>query len=246
MTTPDLGAGARLQARIAGLLYVGTFAGGITDILVSDRMIVRADAAATTHNILAAEPLWRVGFAGEMVGMLCYIGVTALLYRVLRPAGRTLSLTAAAFSLAGCAIGAIAAACLMAPFFYVGDQAQPYMAAFTPAQLEAMAMVAIRMHGTVYNVAMLCFGCYCALLGVLVFRSGFIPRMLGVLLMITGASDLIHTFAIFLDPALGRALDPYAMLPGFLGEGGICLWLTFVGLNAPKWQSRFEGSLAAA
>ena len=103
MTQSTPGASAKLKARICGVLYLATFVTGIGAESVRSALIVHGDAAATAARILASEPLYRLSFVAELAGIGCYIAVTAMLYDLLKPVGRTTSLVAAFFSLAGCA-----------------------------------------------------------------------------------------------------------------------------------------------
>lgn len=199
-------------------------------------MIVSGDAAATARHILASAPMYRQGVAADLIAGVCYVGVTAILYGLLRPVSRTLSLAAAFFSLAGCAIGAVATVSLLIPLALLGGA--PYGAAFRPDQLQSLVTISLELHGQGYNIGMIFFGIYCALLGCLVFRSTFFPRFLGVLLALAGAAWLTDSFATILSPAFESRLDPYIEAPGFIGETALMLWLLAVGVNAPKWKER--------
>jgi len=229
-------ASPRLRARIAGLMYVGTIVAGVFGLSVRSGVIVRNDAAATAANMLASEPLIRLGIASDLFGTACYVGVTAMLYGLLKPVNRTVSLLAAFFSLVGCAIGAAITLNLIAPLVFLS--AAPFLAAFTPDQLQALAYASLKLHGQGYNIGMINFGVYCSLLGYLVFRSGFLPRVVGVLLVVSGMAWLTDSFATILSPRLAEVLAPYTLKLGFLGEASLTVWLVAVGLNAPKWQVR--------
>ncbi len=245
MTPSTLGSSARRKARIAGALYLATSVGGFANLSIENSMIVRGDAAATTGHILAAEPLFRVGILAEVVAGACYIGVTVLLYELLKPVHRTTSRLAAFFGLAGCAVGAASAVFLVAPFLLLGEGSQ-YMAVFTPRQLQGLAMTAVRLEGQGYTISMMFFGLYCALIGVLVYRSGFMPRLVGVLMVFAGLGWLTNTFAALIDPPFARSLQPYILAPGGIGEISLMLWLLFVGVNGPKWEIRAAAAAAAA
>ena len=225
----------RRKARIAGLLYLATILAGMASMLSRSAMIVRDNATATINHIAAAEPLYRAGVAAEFLGGAIYIGVTVILYGLLKPVSRTISLAAAAFSLAGCAVGAGALAFLLAPTLLLDNPT--FFAGFSTSEWQSLAFLAIKMHGQAYTVSMLFFGVYCALLGHLVFRSTFMPKFVGVLLMLAGAGWLTDSFAEILSPKLDRALDSWIMAPGFVGETALCLWLLIVGVDEPKWLS---------
>ena len=233
MADPITEGSPRLRARIAGVLYLGTIVGGLTGLSIRSAMIVHGDAAATTANILASEPLWRAGVAADLIGTACYVGVTAILYSLLKPVSRTISLLAAFFSLVGCAIGAAITVNLLAPLLLLGGA--PDLTVFRLDQLNALARTALRLHDEGYNIGMINFGVYCTLLGFLVFNSRFLPRILGVLLVLAGVGWLTDSFATLLSPAFESHLEPYIMAPGFIGEASLCLWLILFGVNVPRW-----------
>jgi hypothetical protein len=240
-----MGASARRKARLAGAFYLVTTLGGFANLNIENAMIVRGDAVATTSHILAAEPLFRFGILAELVASASYVGVTVLLYELLKPVNRTTALLAAFFSLAGCAVGAASAAFLVAPFLLLGGDVHA-LTAFTPLQLQGLAMTAVRLEGQGYNISMMFFGLYCGLIGVLVFRSGFMPRLVGVLMMFAGLGWLTNTFAALIDPPFARSLQPYILAPGGVGELSLMLWLLFVGVNGPKWETRAMAAATAA
>ncbi|MGI9170336.1 MAG: DUF4386 domain-containing protein [Caulobacteraceae bacterium] len=226
----------RLKARIAGFLYLITIVAGFFAFSTRSGLIVSGEAAATARNILASESLYRSSIAADLIGIASYVGVTALLYGLLRPVDRTVSLLAAFFSLMGCAMGIAITLDLVVPLVLLGDA--PYLAAFRPDQLQALARISLRLHGEGYSISLIFFGFYCALLGWLAFRSTFLPRFVGVLLVVAGLGWLSDSLANLVWPALGDRLDSYAMITGGLGEGGLCLWLLAVGVNTARWEKQ--------
>lgn len=229
-------ASPHLKARIAGLLYLGTIVGGLSGLSIRSAMLVKDDAAATAANILAAEPLYRASIGADLLSFACYVGVTAMLYGLLKPVSPSLSRLAACFSLAGCAIGAAVTLNLIAPLLLL--KGAPYLAAFRPEQLQALALWSLKLHGQGYNIGLIQFGFYCTLLGYLVFRSGFLPRAIGVLLVVGGVCWLTDSLATIVAPPLAAALSGFTGIGAFVGEASLCLWLLAFGLNAPQWESR--------
>ena len=142
------------------------------------------DAAATAHNILAHEPLYRLGFAAELISAVCYITVTLLLYDMFRPVNRSVSLLAAFFSLTGCTIQAFSTLFHLAPLVILGGE--QYLSAFRTEQLQALALMFLNLRAQTSSIYMVFFGWYCLLIGYLIFRSTFLPRILGVFMAIAG------------------------------------------------------------
>ena len=226
-------ASPRLQARMAGVIAWITTTSGFAAI-VSGGLVVSGDAAATAHNILAHETLFRLAVAGDVISLL-YLAYTLLLYNLFRPVNRSLSLLAAFFSLVGCAIAAVNCLLLLAPLVVLGDAQS--LSAFNVEQVQALALLFLKLHAQGSNVSLVLFGSYNLLIGYLIFRSTFLPRILGVLLAISGLCYLINCFANFLSPAFATHLVPYILIPGG-AELLLALWLVVVGVNAQRWKEQ--------
>jgi hypothetical protein len=224
-------------ARLAGLAYLVTIVTGLfAELGVRGNVIVSGDAAATARNVMASEGLWRMGFVADLIGGATYLAVTLLLYELLRPVSRSLSLLAAFFSLVGIAIGGGAALAHLAPLFLLNGA--PYLRAFDAQQLQALAYLAIRLHAQAYLIALVFFGFYEVLLGYLIFRSTFFPRVLGILVGVAGLAFLTNSFALGLAPAIGNALNGYLLAIDGVGEIALMLWLLVMGVNVRKWDER--------
>jgi hypothetical protein len=236
---PIAGAAPRFQARAAGVLYLMTILTGTSALIINSRLIVSGDAAATAANILAQEPLYRLGFVYDLVAGICYIAVTALLYGLFKPVNRNVSLLAALFSLAGCTCGALSGLFQLAPLAVL--KGGPYLIVFSGKQLQALAFLLLKLRGQTSNIAFVFFGLYCLLIGFLIFRSTFLPRTLGVLMAIAGACWLTSSFASFLSPPFATLLSPY-IAAGGLGEAALTLWLLVIGVNGSRWEQQARGA----
>jgi len=139
MTDYTVETSPRLKARIAGMLYLisGT-------LFVRAMPVVTGDAAATAHNILTHETLFRLGFVADLMSAPCYIAVTLLLYDLLRPVNRSLSLLATVLSLVGSTIGAFVCLFHLAPVIVLGGS--PYLSVFNVEQLQALALMFLNLH----------------------------------------------------------------------------------------------------
>ena len=236
MTDSTVETSPRLWARIAGAFYLITIIAGVfAEAFVRVALVVRDDAAATATNILAHELWYRFGLAADLVMLACYIAVTLLFYGLFKPVGRSLSLLAAFFSLVGIAVLAVNSLNHLAPLVFL--EGAHHLSAFETNQLQAFALMSLRMHARGYTVSGVFFGMYCLLIGHIVFRSGFLPRILGVLMAIGGLSYLTNSFAIFLLPTLAARL-PDIMVLGGIAELSLCLWLMVMGVNVPKWEEK--------
>ena len=177
-------ASPRFKAKIAGVFYLLTILTGGFALFVSGRLVVSGDAAATATNILAHEPLFRLAFAAELIMNACYIAVTALFYDLFKPVNRSLSLLAAFFSLVGCAIGAVSCLFYLAPLVVLGGA--QYLSVFKVEQLQALAFIFLKLHTQAFNIGIVFFGFYCLLIGYLILRSTFLPRILGAGMVFAG------------------------------------------------------------
>jgi hypothetical protein len=230
----------RFKARMAGAFYLLTFLTAAVTVIVSGGIVVSGNAASTATNILAQEPRFWLGFTFNLIVIACYVAVTALFYGLFEPVNRSLSLVAALFSLMGCAIQASAFLFYIAPLAVLGDA--PYLSVFNAEQLQALALVFLKLYAQAYNIGFVFFGFYCVLIGCLICRSAFLPKPLGALMILGGLSWLT-----FLFPPFANHLRPYNLTPGIVAEGSLTLWLLLFGVNTRKWieQSRAPASNAA-
>lgn len=229
-----------LQARVAGALWLAVIAAGVLGVVVEAKLVVRGDAALTAANITASESLFRVGCAADIFGGACYLGVTVLLYCLLKPAGRSLSLLAAFFGLAGVAVGAVGSVGRLAPLVLLGGG--KYADAFTTTQSQALTMWSLSLQVLGFTIAMVFFGLQCVSVGCLIVRSNFLPRALGVLLALGGSSYVFSSFANILSPPFGALVFPFIIPAAVVGEGALTLWLLFKGVHVQRWNERAVGS----
>jgi len=235
----------QLYARSCGILYLYIFvAGSFAELFVRSKLVVSRDAAATAANIMASESLFRFGFSGELLHLACDVAVAMLLYALLRPVDRNIALLAAFMRLACDIILATASLSHFAALHLLGGS--EYLKAFQPDQLHSLALLAMKLHGDGYAISLMFFGFACISLGYLIFRSGYLPRTIGVLLAVAGPCYLINSFAHFLFPAMGAALfNAGILLPCFVAELSLTLWLLVKGVNVAKWGERVSQEVTA-
>ncbi len=234
MTEQISRASPRLHARIAGLMYLIIIVAGGLDFYSGSALIVWGDAAATAGNILASEHLWRLSFAALPVMLAGDVAVGVLFYVLFRPVSTSLALLGFAFRLVQTAIQGVNMLARFAPLLLLRDGASP--AAFETDQMQALALLSVRLFALGFNVALVFFGLDCLVIGWLILRSTFLPRFLGMMMAVAGLCYLTNSFADFLFPAL--ALSPYILLPSFLAELALCLWLIVIGVNTEKWKAQ--------
>lgn len=227
----------QVYARTGGVLYLIIIViGFLGEAVVRNGLVVSGDPAATAERIRSSEFLWRVGIAGELVLLVCAVALTLIFYVLLRPVSKELAWLAVFFNLVSIAIEADAALHLQATLMPLGNA--NYLKALDPKQLHAVAFFSIRSHENGFGVALIFFACVCLVLGYLIFKSGYLPRFVGVLMQLAGLCYLINSFALILFPSFAHQLFPLILLPALIGETSLCLWLLVKGVNIPKWNAR--------
>ena len=220
------------RGRILAALYLFVVAAGIVgQAVIADRLIIADDAGRTAANIVAGASLYRFAFTVFMLEMVAQVAVSLMFYDLLRPVGRSLARTALAIGLIGCGIKAMARLFYYAPLLLLGGA--PYLSAIPTLQLEALSLLFLRINAQGAAIALVFFGFASLLNGWLVFRSGFLPRFLGVLSMAGGIGWLT-----WLWPPLGgqafMAVAPFALV-GVLATAG---WLLIRGVDDARWKER--------
>ena len=223
----------RSRARITGVVYSLFFLTGIVGAVLTRATNglggLSGDPAATANNILAHEASYRWGWAVGLISTAFYVALVALFYQLFRPVNRNLALLATSFGLVGCAIGAFGSLFQLAPLVVLGGSS--YLRAFDVNQLQALALMFLNLNAQVGNIALVFFGAFQLFLGYLIFRSTFLPRILGALIALAGVGWLI-----FLSPPLANSLLIYLEVLGFVAEAALMLWLLVFGVNAQRWQ----------
>lgn len=231
------GATPRDLARIAGGLYLIIIIGGFFAIgFVPAALVVPGDAAATAHNILAHELLYRLGIAVHIIILLCNIPLAVIFYDLFKVVSRRLALLVVFFTLVGTAVEGANVLNQFAPLMLLGGG--HYLSVFTTEQLQALAYMPLDSQTISYDIQQVIYACYLLAAGYLIFRSTFLPRILGVLLAIGGLCYLIYSFANMLAPGFAAHLVPYIQVPSGLAELSLCLWLLVMGVNVQRWKEQ--------
>ena len=192
MEAHHVAASPRVLARIGGLLYLLIIVGGIVgQVFVRGSIIVAGDATATAAKIMASESLWRVHIANELFMLLCTTVLALILYLLLRPVSRVLALLAVLFNLVSIALEAGNELNLLATLRLLGDA--EYLKVLDPAQLHALAYLPLQAYEYGFGAGLIFFGCECLVLGYLIFRSSYLPKGIGVLMLIAGLCYLANS-----------------------------------------------------
>lgn len=222
----------KVIARITGVFYlINILAGVFAQGFVSGRLVNLSDATATATNLVTHELLFRLGFAVYIVEMACQVVVTVLFYKLLKPAGPSVSLVAMCLSLVGIAIKTISRLFFIAPLLVLGGAS--YLSVFNAEQLQALALLLLNVNDQGAAIGLIFFGFYALLKGYLIIRSVFLPRILGVLTVLAGLGMLT-----FLYLPLGYRLFPYTAALGLIGVLPQIFWLLVFGVNEQGWKEQ--------
>jgi len=231
---------AQKAARVAGVGYLIIIIAGIfAELFVRSKLIVPGDAATTANNIMASEWLFRASIVSDLVMLVCDVLVALALYVLLMPVNKNLALLATFFRLVHTAIYGITL--LNLSFVLLLLSGVDYLAVFNSDQLHALVLLFLNAHGYGYIIGLVFFGLHCLVLGYLVFKSGYFPRVLGILLIAASIGYLIDSFARFILPNYSDYESIFLLIvavPAIIGELSFCLWLLLKGINAQQWDNR--------
>ena len=224
---------ARKYARTAGVLFLLTMIFGyFGEMYEPSRIIVTHDAAATARNVTEHNTLFRLGFASYLVEAICDVALALILYVLLKPVEKGLSLMAAFFGLVSTALYAVAELF----YFSVGiiPRSAPSLTAFTSAQLDTLMLLSLKVFMYGSGIFMVFYGIASFFRGLLIFRSSYFPKFLGALLMLAGLGFIAKTFTLVLAPAYSSSV---LLAPMFLAGFSLTIWLLVKGLDVARWES---------
>ena len=221
-----------IVARIAGILYLLMAPFGVFGILyVRANLIVPGDAATTANNIMASESLFRSGIVSALITQIIFILLVLFLYRLLKPVNRNHALLMVVLALVGIPIAMLNELNQFAALHLLSGA--DYLTAFDTDQLHTQVLFFLNLHLDGILIAQIFWGLWLLPLGYLVFKSGFLPRILGILLIIGCFGYLTDSFALILFPGF-KPIAQYT----FIGELLLPLWLLIKGVNVEQWHKR--------
>ncbi len=217
-------------ARLAGLFYLIIIASGLfAEVFVRESLMVPGDALATAHKIQSSEFLYRLGFVADLCNFIFGLPLVLIIYILFKQVNKYLAILAIFFVIIQTAILAVNLLNQLAPLLFLGSE--HYMASFQPDQLATLSIFSLNLQQLGYGIGLVFFGFYCLIIGYLIFKSDFLPRILGILYAIAGLCYLINSFTLFLSPHFENLIFPYILMPAFIGELSVCLWLLIKGIK---------------
>jgi Domain of unknown function (DUF4386) len=231
------GLSVQTYAKLAGLLILLSFiGGGFGEAYVPSKLIAANDAAATVENLKVSDYMFRLGFAGYLVEACCDVTLALIFYVLLKPVHRYVSLLAAFLGLIGTATFAAAELFYFAPTLLLRGGA--YLKSFSADQLSALALLSLNLFGLGAVIFTVFYGLGWVLRGYLMFRSGYFPKFLGVLMALAGLAFIVSNFMVVLAPHYNANWLPAFMVPGALL---LTVWLLVKGVDLRKWEEKTAG-----
>ncbi|MCJ7735478.1 MAG: DUF4386 domain-containing protein [Anaerolineales bacterium] len=218
-------------ARIAASLSLIMIPFALFGVMWVSSLIVPGDAATTVNNIIASESLFRLSIGSSLLIQIGHILLVLILYKLLKPVNKNHALLMVIFFLVGVPIAMLKELNQFAALLLLSGA--DYLTVFTAGQLQALVPLFLDLHEHGIMIAGIFWGLWLFPMGYLVFKSGFLPRILGILLIIGGFGYLIDSFAIFLFPSF-QAIALFT----FIGEVLFPLWLLIKGVNVEQWEKR--------
>lgn len=235
-TNPTIPISPKMYAHLGGFLYLISIAAGIfAEMITRSGLTVTGNAAATAQHILQHQLMFRMGFAAELFACLCNIPMAVIFYRLFGRINRDLTFMTISLMLIGTTIESVSLLNHYTPIIYLhGGSA---LAAIDTAQLQAWAYNSIRLFGFGWSIALVFYGFSIVCLSWLILKSTFMPRVIGILLLIEGVCYVLTSLSKFVAPEFSRQIGPYLMVAA-IGEISFCLWMLIMGVNAKKWHEQ--------
>ena len=223
-------------ARVAGFLYLILMVCGIFSYLfVNSSLIVPGDTVTTINNIMASKSLYVSGIVSWLISQTVFILLVYVLYKLLKPVNKNHAFLMVMFVLVAVPISFINELNKFAALLLLSGA--DYLTAFDVGQLQALVPLFLDLHEYGIHINSMFFGLWLLPLGYLVFKSGYIPRILGILLMIGWFGYMLEFFTFFLFPDFNAAIELVFTITG-IGEFLLVLWLLIKGVNVEQWEKR--------
>ncbi|MPM01491.1 hypothetical protein SDC9_47731 [bioreactor metagenome] len=219
------------DAKRTGFFYLAFVITCIFAGVVRSNLIVYGDAVKTAELLSSSASLFRISSVVDLVSAVLFLMAAWSLYILLKPVQKNIALLFLLLNAAGVAVQCLSLLFLFAPAII--DSSADFQRAFLPDQLNTLKLLFLNLHKSGFTIAQIFFGTWLFPLGYLTYRSGFMPKWLGILLMADCVGCLIWFFQFFLLPGLEIITYP-GLAIGFIAEFSLSLWLIWAGLNKQK------------
>lgn len=220
------------RARVAGILYFLFAFAPFGLIYVPARLIVPGNPSATASNIMASEALFRLGIVSNLLSNISILFLVLALYQLLKPVNKNIAALMILFIAVSVPIGMFSESTQLGVLLLLSGA--DYLKVFTAEQLQALMSLLLNLHKHGITITQIFWGLWLLPMGYLVFKSGFLPRIIGVALIIGCFGYVFDSFAAFLLPSLKMNLILFTSW----GELFLPLWLLIKGVNVEVWKKR--------
>ena len=231
-TAPKAGLSPRSLGRIAGVCQLlEAITATFGQVIILGRFVVTGNATATAANILGHERLYWAGFSSSAIAAIFHLAWAFLMYDLLKPVNRRVAQFAMLVMLMGIAMQAVTALFYIAPLVLLKGGSS--LGALTTEQLQAVAAASLKLGSYAFDIHVAYFGLWCVLTGYLIFKSTFLPRILGILLAISGFGWLLY-----FSPPFAVPLFSFIGVLSAIGEIPVELWLIIKSVNEQRWKEQ--------
>ena len=230
----------KAYSRTAGILLVVSMICGFFGEMYVPSLMMGDNAAATASQLRTHEGLFRLGFGAYLVEAVSDVVIAWLFYVLLKPVNRDLALLSAFFGLVSTTLFAVTKMFYFAAPMFVRDS--KYLTAFPPEQLDAFATLFISLYGVLSGLTMLFYGIPWIIRGYLTFKSDYLPRLLGVLMIVAGVGFVVKTLTYVLAPAYSSDI---LLAPMFFNALAVAIWMLVRGVDPDKFAGRTAAAKAA-
>ena len=224
----------KATAHRAGVLYFLLMIGGILGEFFYPAFMVPGDAAATARNITGAEAMYRITILNGFVTQVIFIFLVVILYKLLKDVDKSQALLMVLLVSIGISVSLANLIHKFAPLVLLGGA--DWLSVFTRPELEALTLSILRLHSSGLTIIIAFWGLWLFPFGILVIRSGFLPRVLGILLLVAGFAYLTSSVTSLMLPMYSKVISR-VMMPLYFGEVPIIFWLLIKGARVPQSQS---------
>jgi len=218
-------------ARLAGFLWLLMFIFGPIAQVVRSKLFVTGDIEVTAHNIMTNELLFRFGFVSDLLMMVIFLLLPIVLYKLLSSVDKSLSILMVIFVIVSVPLNMLNLLNEYAALHLLSGA--DYLSIFETVQLKAQAMLYYDLYLHGYEIANIFFALWLIPLGILVYKSGFLPKVLGILLVVGGCGLFAEVITYFLFPGY-EIVNTILIIPQTIAESAFLLWILIRGINESK------------
>ena len=226
-------------ARLGGILYLFIIIAGIFgQVAVRSKIIVPNNAIETAQSILQFENLFRLGVGVELLMLIADVSLAMIFYVLLKPVNRNIALLASFFRLVMASISGVNLLNQFSALLLL--QGSSFLSNVEPDTVNSFAYFFLKSHAYGYHFSLIFFSAHCVLMGYLLFKASFLPKIIGILFFAAAFSYFSNSFSSILAPEIAKMISPAILLPALVAELSFSLWLIFKGIDKGTWDVAYR------